>query len=59
MKYETFFKDTFESISEYRKIVLQMFLIKNDVEILIESGCSKNDINRLNLEFNIILMQKI
>ena len=38
------FKDLFESIPDYRKIVL-LFLIKNDVDSLNESGfLKKNDI---------------
>ena len=36
MESRNFFKDMFESISEYRKIVLLMFLIKNDVDLLNE-----------------------
>ena len=31
MNYEKYFKDTFESTPDYRKIVLLIFLIKNDV----------------------------
>ena len=50
MKYENYLKDIFESIPEYRKIVL-MFLIKNDEDLLKECGFLKSDINRLNLEF--------
>ena len=30
MNYENYFKDLFESIEDYRKIVLLIFLIKND-----------------------------
>ena len=48
----------FESIPEYRKIVLLMFLIKNDENILEECGFLKNDITRLCLEFKNILMEQ-
>ena len=40
-----------ESIPDYKKIVLKMFLIKNDFEFVHEGGCLKNDKNRLCLEF--------
>ena len=30
MNYENYFRDIFESIPDYRKIVLIMFLTKND-----------------------------
>ena len=40
-----FFKDLFESIPKYRKIVLLMILIKNDADILQEFGFLKNDNN--------------
>ena len=43
-----YFKDLFESITDYRKIVLLIFLIQNDKNLLKEIGFSKNDINRLN-----------
>ena len=57
MKYENYFKVIFESISDYRKIVLLVFLIQNDKKLLKEIGFSKNDINRLNLEFKNILSE--
>ena len=50
MKY---FKDLFESILDYKKIVLLIFLIQNDRDSLLETGFSKNDINRLNFEFKL------
>ena len=34
MNYENNFKDLFESIPDYRKIVLKIFLIKNDNDLL-------------------------
>ena len=44
-----YFKDIFESIPDYRKIVLLIFLIQKEKNLLNEIGFSKNDINRLNL----------
>ena len=53
------FKDIFESIPDYRKIVLLIFLIQNDKNLLNEIGFSKADINRLNLEFKNILIEEL
>ena len=53
-----YFKDLFESISDYRKIVLLIFLIQNDKNLLQETGFNKNDINQLNLEFKNILLEE-
>ena len=39
----------FQSIPDYRKKVLLMFLIENDVDLINECGYLKNDFNRLNL----------
>ena len=41
------FKDLFESIPDYKKIVLLLFLIKNVVNFLYECGFLKGDINYL------------
>ena len=57
MKYENYFKDIFESIPDYRKIVLLTFLIQNDEELLEEGGFLKSDIIRLNREFKSILTE--
>ena len=57
MNYENYFDDLFESIEDYRKIVLLIILIQNDKKILKEIGISKNDINLLNLEFKNILIE--
>ena len=46
-----FFKDLFESIPDYRKIVLLIFLIQNDKNLLKGIGFSKNDIILLNIQF--------
>ena len=53
-----YFKDLFESITDYRKIVLLIILIQNDKNLLKEIGFSKNDINLLNLEFKNILLEE-
>ena len=47
----TYFKDLFELIPDYKKIVLLMFLIENDVNFLYECGFLKGDINFLYEEF--------
>ena len=36
-----YFKDLFESIPDYKKIVLLLFLIKNDVNFSYECGSLK------------------
>ena len=58
MKNVNYFKDIFESITDYRKIVLLIFLIQNDKNLLKEIGFNKNNINLLNLEFKNILLEE-
>ena len=58
MNNANYFKDIFDSIQDYRKIVLLIFLIQNDKNLLKEIGFSKNDINLLNLEFKNILLEE-
>ena len=58
MDNENYFKDIFESIHDYKKIVLLIFLIQNDKNLLKEIGFSENDINLLNLEFKNILLKE-
>ena len=53
-----YFRDLFESIPDYRKIVLLIFLIQNDKNLLKEIGFSKNDNNRLSIEFKNILIEQ-
>ena len=53
-----YFKDIIESIPDYRKIVLLIFLIQNDKNFLKEIGFSKNDINRLSIDFKNILIEQ-
>ena len=38
MFHVNYFEDLFESIPEYRKIKLMMFLIENDVDLFTECG---------------------
>ena len=58
MSYEKYFKELFESITDYRKIVLLIFLIKNDNNFLQECGFLMSDINSLNKEFKNILTEQ-
>ena len=58
MNNSNYFKDIFESIPDYRKIVLLIFLIQNDKNLLKEIGFSKNDINLLYLEFKNFLLEE-
>ena len=58
MNNSNYFKDIFKSIPDYRKIVLLIYLIQNDENLLKEIGFSKNDINSLNLNFKIILLEE-
>ena len=53
-----YFKDFFESIHDYKRIVLLIFLIQNDKNLLKEIGFSKNDINLLNNEFKKFLLEE-
>ena len=53
-----YFKDIFESIHDYKRIILLIFLIQNNKNLLKEIGFSKNDINLLNLEFKNILLEE-
>ena len=58
MNNSNYFKDIFKSIRDYRKIVLLIYLIQNDKNLLKEIGFSENDINNLNLEFKNILLEE-
>ena len=58
MDIENYFNDLFESIHDYRKIVLLIFLIQKDEDLLLEVGFSERDINRLNKEFKNILIEQ-
>ena len=58
MNNENFFKELFESIHDYKKIVLLIFLIQNDKNLLKQIRFSKNDIHLLNLESKNILIEQ-
>ena len=58
MNNENYFKELFESIPDYGKIVLLIFIIQNDKNLLKEIGFSKADINSLNLVFKNILLEE-
>ena len=45
MNNSNYFKDSFESIPDYKKIVLLKFLTENDDDMLYECGFLKGDIN--------------
>ena len=53
-----YFKDLFESIPDFKKIVILRFLIQNDKNLLHEIGFSERDINHLKLEFKNILIDQ-
>ena len=55
MNNSSYFKDIFKSIPDYKKIVLLIYFIQNDENLLKEIGFSENDINNLNSEFKNIL----
>ena len=52
-----YFEDLFESIPDYIKIVLLMFSIRNDVNLLDECGVLKCDIHYLYKKFKDILFE--
>ena len=52
-----YFKDLFESIPDYKKIVLLMFLIRTDVNFSYECGFLKGDIIFLSKDFKNILLE--
>ena len=58
MDHVNYFKDVFESIPDYRKLLLLTFSIKKDLDLLNECGFLKNDIIRLNKEFKFDLMEQ-
>ena len=58
MDHKDYFKDLFKSIPNYRKIVLLMFLIGNDLDFLTECRFFKSDINRFCIEFENFLIKQ-
>ena len=53
-----YFKDIFESVHDFKKIVSLLFLIQNDKNLLKEIEFSKNDNILLNLEFKNIILEE-
>ena len=53
-----YFKELFNSVRDYRKIVLSLFLFQNYEKLLKEIEFCKNDISRLNLEFKNIFLEE-
>ena len=53
-----YFEDMFDSIPDYRKIVVLIFSIQNDKNLIKEIGLSKNDIILLKLEFENISKER-
>ena len=58
MDNKNYFKDIFESIHHYRKIILLVFLIQNDKNLLHEVGFSERDMISLNEEFKKFLIEQ-
>ena len=58
MDHVNHFKDLFKSIPEHRKIVIILFLFKNDADLSTECGFFKNDNNSLNEEFKKSLVEQ-
>ena len=58
MDHVSYFKDMFESIPDYRKIVLLIFLFQNNKDLLREISFSERDKNRLNLVFKNISIEQ-
>ena len=50
MNNSNYFRDLFESIPDFRNILLIIFLFQNDKDLLCEIGFSEHDFNRLKLE---------
>ena len=59
MNEEDYIKDLFDSIPDYRKIVLLMFLIKNDNDLLHEIGFGERDINHIKSNFKNVILEQI
>ena len=58
MNNQNYSRHLFESISDYKKIVLLIFLIQNDKDKLHEVGFNENYNNLLNFEFRNILLEQ-
>ena len=58
MDNSNYFREIFESIPEYTKLVLSLFLIRIYKNLLLEIGFTELDINRVNLEFKNIFLEQ-
>ena len=58
MDYAMVFKNMFESIPEFRKIVLLLFLVKIDVGLITECGFLKTDFICLCEKFNLTSLEQ-
>ena len=58
MNNANYFKDLIESKQVYRKMILSIFFINNDKDLLKECRFLKKDMNCLTLEFKNILMEE-
>ena len=58
MNNSNYFKNLFESIPDYKNVVLLIFLIQNDKNLLNEVGFSQRDINQLSIECKNILIEE-
>ena len=58
MNHVNYIRDLFESIEYHRKILILLFLIKNDNDLLTECGLLKDDINNLRKELKNILIEQ-
>ena len=58
MNYGNLLEDMLESIPDYLKKVISIFLLQNIRKLLLEVGFNEHDINRLNLEFKNILIEQ-
>ena len=58
MDHIKYFKDLFESVPDLWKIVLIMFLNKNDVDLLDQKGFLEKGIGNLNKEFKNLLLEQ-
>ena len=59
MDHVLYFKDLFESIPDYRKKVILMFLSEKDADLLKDCGFLKSDINRLKKEYKMFYLNKM
>ena len=58
MNFASYFRDLFESIEDYRKIVLLLFAIQNGKNLLYGIGFSERDVNHLKLKLEKISIEQ-